>query len=735
MSPVTLRQDAPSDLRRQWARAVKNRMGSREQPDPYVMCLVSLLEALKWQGSARQLVEALPHNSTELDLDDFRDIMARLGFRVTQIEGHVGDLSKRFLPCFVLGRSGAPYVIAGDSVGDGATIYNGRAGTQLPFRIPAPRGDIFIVEPVTKHESGMATDRLGEWLREIMRHFRDQLVKTIILSVMINFLALSVPIAIMMIYDQVIGKEAKEMLPYIAGGVAMAMVFEFIFRDLRARIQAYVGARLDYMVGSEIFQHILHLPPVFTERAPVGGQAARLREFEALREFFTGSIATMVVDLPFVLIFLAVIAYVSGPLAVIPVVLAVIYFIMAYVLFPIIRDRTKTAGKARSQRYAFLMELMWWMRSVKQLGAEDIWSDRFKKLSADASLANQKVAQLNNFSQNMSQSIMTTAGTLTLVVGVFQAMDGSLSLGALIATMMLVWRALAPLQTLFGFGHRIEQMKLSLKSLINTLQFEREQEPGDSPTASISFSGQISFNRVSMRYSADSNPALLGINFTVEPGELIAIAGHSGSGKTTIAKLALGMYQPQGGQITIDGIDIRQLRPISLRQTLAYVPQRNHAFSGSLYDNIALADPTAPYERIEEACKMSGLLKTINALPHGFDTVFREGLQAHVPQGFLRQMALSRAFVRQAPILILDEPASGLDEHDEKIFMDTLAELHGMCTILMITQRPSHMRICDRVLMLEGGQIKALGTPEEVLAQPKKEMPTMMPSVQGAGND
>jgi ATP-binding cassette subfamily C protein LapB len=732
MSPVALRQGAPADLKKRWMRAVVNRTDAGQEPDPFVMCLLTLLEALKWSGSSRQLVEALPYNANKLELEDFRDVMARLGYRITEISGHIARLSPRLMPCFLMGHKGAPCVVTSEN--GNVTVYNGATGNLGPLGATTPRGKILIVEKVEK-TTGSSADRLSAWLREVVRHFRDLLVKTVILSIFINILALAVPIAIMMIYDQVIGKEAKEMLPFIAGGIGITIVFELIFRDLRSRIQSYVGARLDYMVGTEIFQQILHLPPTFTERAPVGGQATRLREFESLREFFTGSIATMVVDLPFVLIFLGVIAYVSGPLAVIPIVLAVVYIILAYVVFPIIRDQSKDAGKHRSHRYAFLMEMMWWMRSVKQLGAEDIWLDRYRKLSANSAMSNQRLAHLNNFSQNLSQSIMTSAGAITLIAGVYQAMDGNLSLGALIATMMLVWRALAPLQTLFGFGHRVEQMQQSLNNLINTLQFEREQEPGDAPTASIEFSGQITFDRVSMRYSTDSNPALLGINFSVQPGELIAISGHSGSGKTTAAKLALGMYRPQGGAITLDGIDIRQLRPITLRQTLAYVPQKNHAFSGSIFDNIALADPTASFDQVQDACEMAGLLKTINTLPYGFDTMFREGLETHLPQGFLRQMALARAFLRDSPVLILDEPAIGLDDQDEKVFMETLQNLHGTKTIIMITQRPSHMRICDRVLMLAEGQIKALGAPEDVLSAPQTEKkPSVMP-VQGAGDD
>ncbi|MBT6095749.1 MAG: ATP-binding cassette domain-containing protein, partial [Rhodospirillaceae bacterium] len=679
MSPVTLRQEAPEDLRRHWTQAIFNHSNAHAS-DPFIACLPIVLDALKWRGTSRQLVEALPFDTEELTIEDFRDTLARLGFRTVPVGGHIARLSTRLMPCFYMGNDGSPYIVSDE---DGHTsIFNGVKKTLEPLGKSAPRGKIYIIEPVKERDTISGGDRVDAWLREVIRHFRELLARSMVLSVLINILALSVPIAVMMIYDQVIGKEAKEMLPYIAGGVAIAIAFELMFRDLRARIQGYIGGRLDYMVGTEIFQHILHLPPIFTERAPVGGQAARLREFESLREFFTGSIATMVVDLPFVILFMAIIAYIAGWVVVVPLVLTVIYFLLAYILFPIIGERTKQAGKTRSQRYAFLMELMWWMRSIKQLGAEDIWADRFRKLSADTVMGNQRIAHLQNFSQNLSLTIMTAAGALTLVVGVYQAMDGAMSLGALIATMMLVWRTLAPLQTLFSLGHRMEQMLQSLNNLLTTLRFDREQEPGDAPSASIDFSGQIAFERVSMRYSSETNPALLGISFNVEPGELLAIAGNSGSGKTTIAKLVLGLYRPQAGAISLDGIDIRQLRPVSLRQTLAYVPQRNHAFPGSIYDNIALADPTASFNQIQDACAMAGLTRTIESLPQGFDTVFRDGMQVHVPQGFLRQVALARAFLRDAPVMILDEPASGLDDLDEQVFMKTLENLHGTRTIL-----------------------------------------------------
>ncbi|MBL4721219.1 MAG: ATP-binding cassette domain-containing protein, partial [Alphaproteobacteria bacterium] len=244
-------------------------------------------------------------------------------------------------------------------------------------------------------------------------------------------------------------------------------------------------------------------------------------------------------------------------------------------------------------------------------------------------------------------------------------------------------------------------------------------EPGDAPATTIEFEGRLVFDRVSMRYSSHSDPALLGVSFTAEKGEIVGIVGRSGAGKSTLSKLALGFYTPQAGSVTLDGVDIRQLRPITLRQTLAYVPQNNHAFPGSLYENLILSNPIASFDEVKAACRMAGLLQKIEALPYGFDTRFRDGLETHVPQGFLRQLALARAFLRKAPVIILDEPASALDGEDERALLRALELLRGNTTTIMITQRPSHMRICDKLLLLDHGQVVDFGPAEDVLSRNK----------------
>jgi ATP-binding cassette subfamily C protein LapB len=714
MSGINLVQASPADLPQQWLDAVSNRFGGEGGPDKIVICLLRLLSAQGWQGSPRQIVEAFPEDTPDISIEDIRDILVRLGLKAVPLKVKARSLASRLCPCLFISSIGRPWTILGRD-GDKLITCDGTDLAHEERRNGLPDGVFYVIEPIPKESR--QSGRTATGLREIARQFSGVFVSLFFVSFLLNLLTLVVPFSIMIIYDQIIGKSSLEMLPYLIYGVGAAAVFELLLRSVRARAQAHIGARVDYVIATKVLEQILHLPPGFTERAPVGGQVTRIREFEAFRDAVTGGLPTLLMDLPFVLISFTAIVAISGPVVVVPVVLAFAYFLLGRVVFRKSTVHTMAAGQARSDRFGFLVELMWWMRAVKQQGAEDTWRERFRKLSAEAAWANHNVARLFQRSQNISQVLLTIAGTGTLAFGVFRAIEGDMTMGALIATMMLVWRVLQPMQALFGSSTKIEQLRQSVRQLETLLGYTREQEPGDAPTTSIQFEGRVVFNRVSMRYSSDSDPAMLGVSFSAEPGEIIGVVGRSGSGKSTLGKLVLGFYHPQAGAVTLDGIDIRQLYPITLRQTLAYVPQSNHAFPGTLYDNLILSNPTASFEEVKAACRLAGVLHKIEALPYGFDTRFRDGLEAHVPQGFLRQLALARAFLRNAPVVVLDEPASALDDEDERALLRALELLRGRTTTIMITQRPSHMRICDRLLLLEKGQLVDAGPPEEVLSR------------------
>ncbi len=720
MNTVTLAPHTPHDMLIRWQRGLINHFGEYVETDPYFCALLNLLDAQDWRGSARQVVEAVPENDG-FGLEELRNTLARLGLRTIKIKMSHRRLSDALCPCLHIGGGNtAPTVVIRRQGRD--FVLAPQTGIEVETVAKSlPRGGTFlIVEPIgqeEREERGGSNDPAGakRWLGALVAEFKQVIIWAFILALIVNLLSLAGPLSIMVIYDQVIAKESLETLDWLLLGVGVAALFEIGLRVLRARCQAYVGAKLDYQVGIKVFQQVLHLPPLLTERAPVGGQVTRIREFDSFREIFSGPIAGIALDLPFTIIFVGILFWIGGPLALVPVVLGLIYFLLARGIAPVLRERTRRAGKARSNRHTFLVELMWGMRSIKKTIGPGVWRERFRHASANAAWANFEVSRLHSGSTALAQSIMFIAGATTLGFGVLMVNAGDMTLGALIATMMLVWRILGPIQTLFGLANRLEQLRQSFRQLTEMLSYRREQEPDQSPSTPLRFHGQLTFSRVSMRYGAGTNPALLGVSFAIEPGEIVGIAGDSGAGKSTLAKLALGLYQPQGGAINLDGIDLRQLRPITLRQTLGYVPQKNHAFPGSILDNIRLADPTASLHRVREACKMAGLLHKIEALPGGFDTEFRDGLHTQIPQGFLRQMALARAFLVDAPVYILDEPTSGMDEEDERFFLRALEVLRDHKTVLMVTQRPSHMLLCDKLVYLEDGQLRYFGEPEKVL--------------------
>jgi ATP-binding cassette subfamily C protein LapB len=715
MTRAALSQTAPIDLVTQWRVALENRSGAPVEDDPVACALLNFLDAHGWQGSPRKLVEAMPATEGPLDFEAMRNVLARLKIGTVATNLSPKSVPETLCPCLVkTGLSKAPTVLIGrESRHVWRRAKKAAVGeTEIVRRIGG--GTVFVTDPVVEDQV-QGAEGARRWFRGLGDEFRGAIMITALLAFFINVMAMIVPLAIMVIYDQVIAKEATETLEWLMLGIAGATVFEILLKICRAKLQAFIGAKLDYRVATKVFEQVLHLPPLFTERAPVGGQVSRLREFDGFRDLFAGPMVGTLIDLPFTLIFLLVLYLIGGPIVAIPIVLAVVYLILARIVLPATRMRAGDAGRARNARYGFLVELVDGIRSIKQQDGTGIWRSRFGARSADASWASYESNKLQANTVALSQSIMMASGAITLGVGVVLVIENAMTMGALIATMMLVWRVLGPLQTLLSLAHRWEQTRDVFGQVVDLLAFRKEQQPGGDPDVPIKFQGHLRFNRVSMRYGNDGNPALLGVGIDIRAGELIGVAGESGAGKSTVAKVAMGLYQPQAGAVTLDGIDLRQLRPITLRQNLAYVPQRNHLFPGSLRDNITLADPTASEERVRHACKMAGILHKVDGLPNGLDTVFREGPQNQLPGGFLRQIALARAFLRDAPVYVLDEPTSSMDEDDERFFLRSLEVLRGRATVLLVTQRPSHMRLCDRLVYMEDGQVRFFDEPERVL--------------------
>lgn len=682
-------------------------------------CLAPLLDALSWRGTARQMAEALTGRWERLDVHDIRNTMANLNFKSWRRKSRIGGIDQRLLPCLFETKRGQKLVLWRGRDGK-VHSYDAKTRRTLPKTRKLAKGTAYFFVPL---EDGGPAARQAGWFKAIARRFEPMFSRLIVLTILLNFLALATPLFVMNVYDKVIGARSEETLFYLAIGVGMAIFADAIVRIMRSALLAYIGGRLDMIVNSSVVNKIMDLPLVRLEKATVGAQLSRLREFEGLRNFFTGPMALSFLELPFVIIFLIAIFIIGSWLAVVPVVLVLILSGGAVLAMRLARSAVTETTANSSETQTLLLEILENLRFIKDEGTEDIWMERFRASSTELALANLRSARINAIFQTFSQSITIVAGAVTLAVGAGFAIDGQFSIGALIASMALVWRVLSPLQSLFISFTRLEEIKTAIKrmdQLMVQVTETKARTSGETVAREREFDGRITFSRVVIRYMANQEPALAGVSFDVQPGELVAIVGPNGCGKSTVLKLIADLYQPQAGTVKIDGVDTRQLNMADLRQALGYLPQQADLFSGTIIENLTVSNPTATREEIAEACERAGILDDVEALSHGLDTFLTEQTVRQVSTGFRKGLALARTLLSGANILLFDEPGVGLDEESDEKLKQHLIEYRGKVTTLLVTHRPDYIKLADRVIALNAGRVVFDGTPREMAEMGRK---------------
>jgi len=699
--------------------------GFRSRTD-FASCVMPLLRGLVWRGDLRHVAESLPHFAETLDLSGFRNVMANLRYRSRPIRDKMHNIDPRLLPCLFVPDQHSALIVLENNNGL-LTVFNG--ATEKYERIPEGklwRGVAFFFDKIDDDEL-RAKEKKAGWFRTITDRFRPLVYQILAVTLLLNLLALATPLFIMAVYDKVISSGSYATLSYFGMGVGIALFCDVFLRVIRSKIMAFIGARLDNLVGNAIFERILFLPPTLTERATIGAQVARIKDFESIRDFFTGPLALVLCELPFVVIFISVIAALGGTVALVPVVMFIFFILVAAMILPLVRDSIAKASRAASKKQEFTVEAISNMRAIRYTGGEQVWMDRYREQSAKASFANFQTAKYNAIIQNVSHVLMIISGLATIAFGVFKVFEGEMSTGGLVASMILVWRVLAPLQTLFTTATRLEQVRASVVQLDNLMAIKAERTSNSIVAPLPKLRGKVTFARVSLRYRADMDPALIGVSFEASPGDVVTVVGGNGAGKSTVVKLLNGMYHPQGGNVRIDNMDLRQLDPIELRQTIAYAPQNPEFFYGTVAQNLRLAEPTATEDDLRWACEKANILNEVEELVSGDGKWARKGFEARLSDTTIAQMPtsmkqglnLARMYLKRSPVMLFDEPGNGLDFEGDQAFMKAVWEFKGNSTIFIVTHRPSHLKLADKIVWLEGGRLRMFGEAEEV----KKHLP------------
>ncbi|MEO1766543.1 peptidase domain-containing ABC transporter [Thiobacter aerophilum] len=538
---------------------------------------------------------------------------------------------------------------------------------------------------------------------ELLRHkriWRDVLLA----SLAIQLVGLATPLFTQVIIDKVIVHHSESTLIVLGVALVVFMLFTSAMSWLRQYLVLHTGSRIDAVLGEKVFKHLLHLPMPYFDARPTGTLVARLHGVEQLREFIAGSAVSLVLDLPFLLIFLAVMFSYSWQLTLIALGILALIVIVSLIMVPIFRERLDKQFLLGARNQAFLTEYLAGMATVKSLQLEPDVGKRYGTYLAQylsAGFATKQVGNTYNVVANGLEQVMTLS---ILIVGAWLVMqpEAGMTVGMLVAFQMFASRMSQPLLRLVGLWQEFQQASISVKRLGDIL--DMPQEPFTlTPQRAAGGEGRIDLRDVSFRYSERHPWLYRNLNLTLPAGKLTVLMGPSGCGKSTLAKLMLGFYLPQEGQITLDGRDIRTLAANELRAAFGVVPQETVLFSGTLYDNLVMAHPHASFEDVVAACKAAEIHEVIEKLPQGYQTEIGErgtGLSG----GQRQRIAIARALLKRPKVLIFDEAISNLDQQTAEHFAQTINRLKGKVTTIFIThQVPKGLQVDEVVNMGQQG--------------------------------
>ncbi len=671
--------------------------------------LISLLRLTQEFGrplGEADLRAACPVPDTGMTTGVFLLAAERLGIKARRAPFTAANAAELPTPFVLLARAevGAFVILGRD--GDGFSAFRAADGATVRLSVLealALGQQVLLAAPAIERSS---------WRDRAIAKVKGVAGELILASVIVNLFALASPLFVMTVYNKVIGQQALDTLGVLALGMAILYAFDLVLRAIRGYISSHTGARMDALIGGEAVHRLLHLPYRHFEETPTGVVAERVRQLETIRQFFTGQMPMLLVDLMFVVVFLGALYYLN-PLIGQVVAAAIPVFIAISALFHRAQKRLIEQNfTALAAKTSMLNETVANAITVKALGLESEIERRWGARLALSAVTAFRANNLANVISVVGNVLQQMVGLAIIVFGARLVIAGELSVGALIAANLLGSRAIAPMRQVVSAWNQLQEVRAAFRRLDEIMEQPIESEPGDRLPAPT-LGGEIAFEHVRFSYGPEHAPALDDLDLVIERGEVVCIMGPSGSGKSTLIKLALGLYQPDAGRILIDGTDIAHVSPHSLRRQIGVVPQEIQLFAGTVRDNISIGAPGTDHARVVAAARLAGADDFIQRLPHGYDTVLAErggGLSA----GQRQLICIARALVREPRMLIMDEPTGALDAASEAGLLRRLKQLAGALTIIIVSHRSAPAAIADRIVVLVEGKVVAAGSPSEI---------------------
>lgn len=578
-------------------------------------------------------------------------------------------------------------------------------------------GNYFVIKPAyefSKHADTLASPQKKNWFWSALQKVWPLYTEVLVASFLINLFALAVPLFSMNVYDRVVPNQAVETLWVLALGILFVFAFDFVMRLLRSYFIDLAGRRVDQKISAQVFEQILDIKMQARPNS-VGAMANVIQSFESFRDFITSTTITVLIDLPFVLLFILIIASIGGTIALLPLLVIPTVILLGWLIQIPLTSLTKESYKHSGEKQATLIEALHNIETIKSIGAETTIQRRWEQVTHLSSSLSVKLRFFTNFNIYFSLIAQQFAYVSVIIWGVYKIAQGNLTMGGLIACSLLTSRALAPISQVAALLTRYYQSRQSLTSLDRIMQLPVERETGKTTLHYPQLNGSIEFQQVNFQYEPQGVSLLKNVSFKIQPGEKVAIIGRIGSCKTTIAKLLLNLLQPTQGKILFDNIEQHQIDVADLRHNIGYVPQDVMLMQGSVRDNIVLGAPYVEDEVILNAITLSGVNEFIQNNPKGLDLSVGEGGR-NLSGGQRQTIAIARAVLLDPPILIFDEPSNALDDKTEMQLKQKLQYYIENKTFVLITHKSSMLTLVNRIIVMDGGKVIADGPKEHILA-------------------
>jgi ATP-binding cassette subfamily C protein LapB len=701
--------------------------GSRQQPvhDPLLSALLILVELKHKTCSVVSLTAGLPLVNQRLTPELFIRAARRANLSAKLVKQRLRRVIKHNLPAVIFLKNGNIWVLTHISETGQAEVIKPETGTGCSTIDLKELGELyagymfFVDEPYRFDEQDYRVapqqKKQKHWLWAAMSRVAPIYGEVLVGAALINFFALASPLFIMNVYDRVVPNQAIETLWVLAVGAIIVFVFEFILRNLRAFFVDVAGKSVDVKLSADTFEQVMGLQ-MSSRPSSIGPLVNTVQSFSAFRDFIASLTVNLLIDVPFVILFVIVMGMIGGAVVWVPIVAIPLMLLASYVIH---KPLSKSVGQNYSHsaaKHAVLIESLAGIETIKGSRAEGVMQHQWELITRAAAKLGVKLRMITNASISFSTLMQHLVTVFIVIVGVYRISGGHMTTGALIACVILSGRTIAPIAQIALLLTRYQETKASIDSLDKVMGMPTERPAEKQFIHRLQLRGGVEFKRVNFAYAEDMPTVLQDVSFKLNPGERVGFIGRIGAGKSTIIKLILKFYVPNQGKILIDGTEINQLDPAELRHYIGYIPQDVVLFHGTVRDNIALGASYVSDEAILRAAQLSGVDTFVNNDPNGFDRRVSER-GCNLSSGQRQAIAIARALLMNPPILVIDEPCNSMDDLLINRFISRLNHQMKDKTIILATHRSQLLKLVDRLIVVDAGRIVADGAKDEVLKQ------------------